>query len=133
MSRSLKFRAWDDYNKVMKCYTLKELADEDKFGYETEHEVIQSGFDNWKWSQFTGLKDRAGKEIYEGDFIMAPNHCGLGQVEFGTDFNGCWVVKEHGQPNRGAQLLGVIDESDIEVVGNIYENPEIAELKMGSI
>jgi hypothetical protein len=43
-NRDYKFRAWDDFNKVMKFYTLKQLADEDLFGYDTEYEAIQSGY-----------------------------------------------------------------------------------------
>lgn len=73
MSNDAKFRAWDDFNKVMKYYTLEQLAGHDQFGVDTEYEAIQSGFNNWKWMQWVGLKDRIGKEIYEGDLLQHPS------------------------------------------------------------
>lgn len=108
-----EYRAYDPLNKVFKYYTLKELAGEDKFGFDTDYEAIQSGFDNWKWDLWTGQKDKRGVKIYANDIIDAP-HCGRQTIVFGEPYNAAFCV--------GNVLLGVIDSSDIMVVGNIYAN-----------
>lgn len=71
--------------------------------------------------QYTSLKDKNGKEIYEGDVIDAPVHCGKAEVVYDQPYNASFCV--------GNGLLGVIDYSDIEVVGNVYENPELLNRK----
>jgi len=124
-NRIIKFRAWDNHNKVMKIYSLKELAGEDKFGYDTEFEAIQSGFDNWIWMQFTGLKDKNGKEICEGDIVewkpVVLDRKMRGKVIWHME-SGAWFVKDDiGDCNH----LGLLLYISTEVIGNIYENPEL--------
>jgi uncharacterized phage protein (TIGR01671 family) len=69
--------------------------------------------------QFTGLKDKNGKEIYEGD-IYKSNKGGINEVSWisgdGCDFIGFDFSPFH-------LIEGVI--SDIEIIGNIHDNPEL--------
>ena len=75
--------------------------------------------------QFTGLLDKNGKEIYEGDILQCYHNglkCGaLETVEFK---NGCFWLR-HRDVSIHHWLSLIDDDTDIEIIGNIYENPEL--------
>ena len=71
--------------------------------------------------QCIGLKDKHGKEIYEKDIVVqSPPNIAFGSkpviVEWDNDF-AMFLI--------GKRSLPHIDEKDIEIIGNIYENPEL--------
>ena len=86
--------------------------------YGTETEVLCDTV-----GQFTGMKDKNGKEIYDGDIISFVD--GLKQV------NGEWIDNEHiySVEYSEAAFKGVYGLSKcldaVEVIGNIYDNPEL--------
>lgn len=69
--------------------------------------------------QFTGLKDKNGKEIYEGD-IVTSSHGELYEVCF---IGSGWKIKSIKHKTRPNSLRGLIHKR--EVIGNIYQNPEL--------
>jgi hypothetical protein len=72
--------------------------------------------------QFTGLKDKNGKEIFEGDILrlyyLESKTIDGAEVVFSHD--GGWVLKS------GSDFLNIGTRQDeVEIIGNIYENPEL--------
>ena len=84
--------------------------------------------------QYTGLKDKNGKEIYEGDIVEVKDKRyelhGIGIVEWDRE-NGLWAV--YFPDTQGATMLRdwlpkeYEASLSTEVIGNIYENPELLE------
>ncbi|MBZ5660697.1 MAG: YopX family protein [Acidobacteriia bacterium] len=80
--------------------------------------------------QFTGLKNKNGKEIYEGDILEweAKPRPGRGTIEWGRQADQArWiVVREKSTWNLSALAdRHIIERIDAEVIGNIYENPKL--------
>lgn len=77
--------------------------------------------------QFTGLLDRNGKEIYEGDIVRKDGWIyEIRWSKYGAGFdlatkNDSWPKQEDGY----AYHSGLYDTEIIEVIGNIYDNPEL--------
>jgi hypothetical protein len=109
--RTIKFRAWDKANMKWIYIVIDPENTRIDYGGDKKH----------NWLQFTGLLDKNGKEIYEGDIVNCITRHGIqiSPVEWG-DAGGAWNLPDV----RGAYLLLDVKET-IEVLGNIYENPEL--------
>lgn len=109
--REIKFRAWDEEFKEVLYFTLNEIL---------QPEVKPSFMRNNVIEQFTGLHDKNGKEIYEGDIILNPLYEEPYVVEYAENLAG--YVGWGDDRICGCYL---ITDEDIEVIGNIHENPEL--------
>jgi uncharacterized phage protein (TIGR01671 family) len=129
--RSLKFRAWDKTeNKYMKHQYIGSEMYVDIDGI---FDVEQDGYSSFVWEQFTGLIDRHGKEIFEGDIIQYDSdYTGnaferIGYIRWsskafaGGKFN---VMNKDGSLGYDS-FYGGIPNEDCEVIGNIRENPDL--------
>jgi len=111
--REIKFRAWDG----KKMFNVDVLAIS-PCRWDSSGTGISLAFQpHIKVMQYTGLKDRHGKEIYEGDIIVHQNF----------PRNKALVEFREGAFYAGNVLLSHNHFSAIEVVGNTYENPELLE------
>ena len=123
MNRQIKFRAWDkDENKFVKGVDIS-------LGGVTTYPYNDSDLTaNVILMQFTGLLDKNGIEIYEGDVLRWNDSRNL-EVRWGSVG---WVLysdlfKSFGHPDGSTcqefNTYGYVPKS--EVIGNIYENPEL--------
>lgn len=114
MSREIKFRVYSTFHDKKELMYLNKFTSKDL-----------KSCDNWKVMQYTGLKDKNGKEIYEGDVVRIwadpkdyngyKGHNYIGVVEWDEFILGFILSDGH----------GLKDFEFIEIVGNIYENPEL--------
>lgn len=126
--REIKFRAWLKYGKeivdVEEIDFMNEVINYIDNDYENnEQEIIGAYFENIELMQYTGLKDKNNKEIYEGDIVKLRSNHGIGVIKYYDEW-GAFIV-EYIKPRPLAVLGMNYYKEDIEVLGNIYENPEL--------
>jgi uncharacterized phage protein (TIGR01671 family) len=122
--RIIKFRVWDDANQKMYHQNndgVFEIMGQTVwvgarfFGLQAKRFTIE---------QFTGLYDKNKKEIFEGDIVKSRwRDCGKPDK---TDYETC-VVEYHneGEKARFTDFYSINGDNDIQVIGNIHENPEL--------
>ena len=121
MNREIKFRVWDkDLKRIRYLNTEHDFIRFDSLG-QGYYENMQTGLGEWfsDLMQYTGLKDKNGKEIYEGDIclvtILPENYKEKMVTVWCNDRNGFRFQDEDGE-------IWNIDDTEIEVIGNIYES-----------
>ena len=126
--REIKFRAWNKESKQMKRCGI--YPDGVPMAYAGGDSAIAL-YDR-PIMQYTGLKDKNGKEIYEGDMV-AENILTCVGIDCPKD---SFTIKNHVVELRsprywlvdedmGWEGEGLVSPEDCEIIGNIYENPEL--------
>lgn len=115
MKREIKFRAWMSNDKEMlDPVDLNTMC------------ILNCGLgisESAILMQYTGLKDKNGKEIYEGDVLKVDNGC---NTVISWDNDGCRFIDNRDFDSDSFTYYdGFSSMSEYEVIGNIYENPEL--------
>jgi hypothetical protein len=110
--RPIKFRAWNG-KRMSKPFELKDAI---VAVYTVGHGYRTIPFEDEIFTQFTGLLDKNGKEIYEGDVVLL------------------WDEPDRSQVIGDLQLAHMLMSECIlsdscRIIGNIYENPKLLEVK----
>lgn len=113
--REIKFRGWDGRGNRMINSIFLNSADQGSLPVGGDWNDVVN-LDNLRIMQYTGLKDKNGKEIYEGDIVLR---------SWGITIAANKRIEE--VKDMGFELkLSIIESGGItEVIGNIYENPEL--------
>ena len=134
---TIKYRGWNFEEKKM-VYWETILKDYLESFFGNEYFAINPPKYVWARMQFTGLKDINGKEIYEGDIV--DNKINIFKVTFETNgwdagydcgFCGFAIKGLYGKFNNIKDYMCSINSDDdgLEVIGNVYENPELLKEK----
>lgn len=129
--REIKFRAWDKQHKRL----VSDVQDT----FENAHFADYLYDDTFELMQYTGLKDKNGVEIYEGDIVQKPAdvrigseivaHKGEHDIAIVEWIEGSFRLNKFGDKSKN--YYGVLaytlnnEPSLLKVIGNIYENPEL--------
>lgn len=122
--REIKFRAWDKIDeKLWNVISIDFIKGEVTLLNEYTKESYIREIDEVELMQYTGLKDKNGKEIYGGDIVEIISQVTMryekGKIIFDC---GCYFVNYGWNTHLLFEFL-----NDIKVVGNIYENQELLE------
>lgn len=125
--REYKFRAWDNVREkmvsvigIIQWGSMEiEVENESRDTYEIDDE------EDFVLMQYTGLKDKNGKEIYDGDIVNVDSYelCNPFVIVFedGCFWFGAKLIKGYDREDP----VGLYSQGEIEVIGNIYENSDL--------
>ena len=122
MSKEIKFRAWiEDIGEMVygdEEYHFIVYSDGQVDYTSNDIEAANWGREQLKVMQFTGLRDKDGREVYEGDIVRISDgddwEIGMDEIVYNAP---CFEFKK----DNGLQ----IDSRIVEVIGNVFENPNL--------
>lgn len=118
--KEIKFRVYDKRNWTNKMKYSKMEVYDDMVAFRFGH--FDGELEDLILMQYTGLKDKNGKEIYEGDIVLY-NYTMIGVVYY-DEAKTSYILKPLNKTSS-YEVLGL--STPLEVIGNIYEDPDLLE------
>ena len=119
--RDLKFRAWDIDDKQ---FIYVHIGQDDVW-LDDGIGSIEMPLHHSDFEQYTGLKDKNGREIYEGDVVKIASSYGYGFLPKGAKAKIEFDEKELCYKLRGQGEFRLTAKKELEIIGNIHENKEL--------
>lgn len=140
MKREIKFRAWNKKDKVMVDVAAINFGPSGLWSLieDTDDAELQLA-DSYELMQYTGLHDKNGREIYEGDIVSfgsvwnngdnedIDEEFHIGVVEYDPHY-AVYNVNCEESGERRFLFTDVVNYDGFGVIGNIFENPELLEV-----
>ncbi len=140
--REIKFRAWDKEKKRMYAgvgifpFPWNERTRNSSWSFSADGTTVNPYHEDFALMQYTGLKDKNGKEIYGGDVVEITSNMVLlltgkptgnitttrYRVVYSSEDLIWYVIDNKGDKSRAKFYL---EGGDVKIIGNIYENPEL--------
>ena len=144
--REIKFRAFDKKRKCMFQVTeINFRANGNIYSVSPDQGGTWLLIDEVELLQYTGLKDKNGREVYEGDLLKKvltidvtalgeksaeiETHEIIGYVKFEKGHFGIYFIKHTSHKEAENSFYPFLNEKEYEIIGNIFENSELLEKK----
>ena len=125
IQRIIKFRQWNPKKKIM-FYDANFPFDGNEISINRQIELSQGI--GTIWMQFTGLKDKNRKEIFEGDLLMENEYRAYPRLVKWDNDLGRWMLHGHNPKNKTSYRIGIRHKlKQSQIIGNLYENTELLE------
>ena len=124
--REIKFRAWlKEERKMVNVETLFIGINRLCFGNSKTEDLFFRDFEEVELMQYTGLKDKNGKEIYEGDILFFRDE----NMKYIVVWQDTAFIIKSIEIRKYSEKMCWLDDTEIccEIVGNIYENKNLLE------
>jgi uncharacterized phage protein (TIGR01671 family) len=136
MNREIKFRTWNPDDKRMEYPLVFAICSNGKLQPLIKCSDNNRAYKDYPLMQYTGLKDKNGKEIYEGDIVNIGIINGSGKLPYDgkekerivqviwSEFRSSFAIKFN--ENANTDLFNYArNGKEFEIIGNIFENPEL--------